>query len=681
MSDREIQVRHHERDGQRYATPSEPVEQVREASFAPDSLDEEARTVDLVWTTGARVKRSGFFRDAWFEELSLDKGAVRLDRLNSGAPFLNSHRGGDIADVIGVVVDGSARIKDGEGTATVRFSTDPDADRIFQKVKEGIVRNISVGYAVHEWQITERDGAPDEMLATDWEPHELSAVPIPADAGAQVRAANVSAPEPTEDPMSDKNTPPAGGESGDGNVINLDEHDAKKRREWDAENEAFRAATDDSIRILFRNDDEGAEKARERVTALDAGFRASTTPRRATADEVRSALMTLKEERDVSANIDNGHGARTGRVDAGVDQRDKLCDAAEAAILHRLSPRYHKQDSDNPFAGQSMMRIGEGLLSDHDRRKLRGASSIRSAQLICGLDTRSGPLSSSDFPFLLANSIGKRLRATYDKGERTFLDFVSMRDLPDFKTVDSIAMGELEAVEVVKEGEEYPTLSFGEDREQWKLDKRGGIISITWELLVNDDLSGMNRRAELLANSALRAENAFAWGLITGNQVMADSIACFHSSHSNLGTPGVLSATTLGELRGLLRSQTGLTTAVKLRLRPFRLLLASSLVDSWEQLISPNYTPTGSATVTPGWIRNLEVIDEPLLDDISPKAFYLVVDPSVFTWFEFGHLVGEGGPVLERQQGFEIDGFDMKVRDVFGGRIVDYRGGVKNANV
>jgi hypothetical protein len=76
---------------------------VREAPIR--SVDLAKRTVDLVWTTGARVKRYDWMRDRYYwEELSLDPKHVRMERLQSGkAPLLDSHARWDLRSVIGVV--------------------------------------------------------------------------------------------------------------------------------------------------------------------------------------------------------------------------------------------------------------------------------------------------------------------------------------------------------------------------------------------------------------------------------------------------------------------------------------------------------------------------------------------------------------------------------------------------
>ena len=162
----------------------------RAAEVRAQTADMDARTVDIIWTTGAVVRRHSWFGEPIDEELSLVPGAVRLGRLNGGAPFLNSHNAWELESVLGVVVDGSARIEAGIGVATIRFSERDEVTPIFRDIAAGIIRNVSVGYRVHRFEIEKRDGAPELWRAVDWEPMEISAVAIGADPGAHIRAAN-----------------------------------------------------------------------------------------------------------------------------------------------------------------------------------------------------------------------------------------------------------------------------------------------------------------------------------------------------------------------------------------------------------------------------------------------------------------------------------------------------------
>jgi len=166
----------------------------RGARFEPQTVDLSARTADLVWTAGAVVRRMTFFEGEIDEELVIDPGAVRLGRLNAGAPLLDSHNAFQLSAILGVVVEGSARLEGGSGLATVRFSEREDVGPILADISAGIIRNVSVGYRVHEFEIIRREGQPDIWRAVDWEPLELSLVAVPADAGAQIRAKDARHP-------------------------------------------------------------------------------------------------------------------------------------------------------------------------------------------------------------------------------------------------------------------------------------------------------------------------------------------------------------------------------------------------------------------------------------------------------------------------------------------------------
>lgn len=163
--------------------------QTRAASVEP--TDQDARTFRLTWSTGAAVRRMDFWTGRqWVEELSMKPEHIRLDRLNSGAPLLNTHGQWDLRQIIGVTE--KAWLDGGNGMADVRFSRRADVDPIRQDVQDKIIRNVSVGYKVHRFEdvSTKEDTAADlrRLRAVDWEPVEISLVPVGADAKAGVRA-------------------------------------------------------------------------------------------------------------------------------------------------------------------------------------------------------------------------------------------------------------------------------------------------------------------------------------------------------------------------------------------------------------------------------------------------------------------------------------------------------------
>ncbi len=108
--------------GRRLATPDLVM---RAAELAPASFSEADNTVDLVWTTGADVRRMSYRDGPYIERLVVSAAAIRLGRLNAGAPLLDTHSSGELADVLGAVVPGTARLAGGQGHARVKLSADP----------------------------------------------------------------------------------------------------------------------------------------------------------------------------------------------------------------------------------------------------------------------------------------------------------------------------------------------------------------------------------------------------------------------------------------------------------------------------------------------------------------------------------------------------------------------------
>lgn len=155
------------------------IEKELQRSFAIENraVDEDQRTVEIAFSSELPYERS--FGD---EVLDHEPQSVRLDRLNGGAAVLVNH---DTGDQVGVVE--SARIDDDRmGRAVIRFSRSDRGREIMQDVNDGIRQLVSVGYRIHKYEVTEREGVNDLVRVSDWEPYELSIVSIPADASVGV---------------------------------------------------------------------------------------------------------------------------------------------------------------------------------------------------------------------------------------------------------------------------------------------------------------------------------------------------------------------------------------------------------------------------------------------------------------------------------------------------------------
>ena len=127
------------------------------------------------------------------EVLSHDPQSVRLGRLNGGGAVLVNH---DHDDQVGVV-DRAWLDADGKCRADIRFSKSKRGKEIQEDVEDGIRQLVSVGYRIHDYDVTENREGPDDVLVTDWEPYEVSIVSVPADPTVGVGRSD----EPEEEPI------------------------------------------------------------------------------------------------------------------------------------------------------------------------------------------------------------------------------------------------------------------------------------------------------------------------------------------------------------------------------------------------------------------------------------------------------------------------------------------------
>lgn len=137
-----------------------------------EGIDEEKRTAWLSIASERPYER-------WWgvEVLDLGKQSIRDERLKLGAPLLVGH---DTSDQVGVVEDYEIT-SDKKLRILARFGRSARAEEIFRDVLDGIRRNTSVGYIIHDLVLERQEEGVSTYRVTDWEPLEGSIVPVPAD--------------------------------------------------------------------------------------------------------------------------------------------------------------------------------------------------------------------------------------------------------------------------------------------------------------------------------------------------------------------------------------------------------------------------------------------------------------------------------------------------------------------
>jgi phage major head subunit gpT-like protein len=652
------------------------------AAVRAGSVDVDARTVELTWTTGAKGRRWSWDVGSYMEELEVSEDAVRLDRLNNGAPFLNAHNSYELDDVIGVVE--KAWIDGAEGRALVRFSKRDDVEKIFSDVQDGILRNISVGYAVHRYEVTENaDDKLPTYRAVDWEPMELSLVPIGFDDGGKFRSAKTADEYKgqrfnTIFEVREANQPTGTTAA----VPTTQEEDAMTEEEKRAAEEAKRAA-DETLRR------ESAEAERKRslsirtmarkVSLNDEAFVDDLIERGVSVADASSALIDKLAERQAKDQPNTRNSQQTV-VTGGQDQTVLTAkrEAMQNALLHRCDAKIKLEDAGREFRGMRLVDMAREFV-EMSGGNARGMTPQELARAALGCDRQAvraaGMHTTSDFPLLLGSTVNRTLRDAYTNAPQTWRPLGRQTTVPDFRAVTRAALGDIAALEHVKEHGEYKYGTLTEDGAPIKVAKFGKIIAITWETIVNDDLGALTRIPAALGNAAAATESNVVWALLLGNPNFTDGTPFFDAAHGNVaGSGGAINTTTLAAARAAMRKQKS-KAGEFLNLAPEYLVVGPDKELEAYQFTSSNYVPAKNADINDVRNASLTVIVDAR---ITGNQWYLYAAPGAVDTFEYAYLEGEQGVFTETREGFEVDGMEIKARLVFGAGWIDYRGAYKN---
>ncbi|MBD8531484.1 Mu-like prophage major head subunit gpT family protein [Massilia sp. CFBP 13647] len=662
---------------------------MREATLVPTTFNEAENTVEVVWTTGSRVRRYDWWTEtAYEEELAVTPEAVDMSRFDAGTvQVLDGHRVyGGVASIIGIAT--RASIADGEGRATLRLSTRAEMAGIVADIKAGIIRSISFGYNVTKYEITRAIDRTDGVnmplyRAVSWQPYEISFVTVPADADASTRSqpANGVHCEFTTRAPAQLSVPPS-----QEDLMTTTTSGASNQAPTDATRSAAPAAPAPAPAAAATPPtaapaaDDAATRAaeitemcvRHNVSNLAAGLIRGGN----SVDQARQAVLDELARNDAAAG-----GHHNTRIQVVGDEQQVRMAGIEEAMMHRVHAGAQLTDNGRQYRGMSLLEIGRDFLESRGIQT-RGMDRLRLATEV--LQYRSGMHGTSDFANIFANVANKRMRSAYEENQGTYTRWARRApNAPDFKNINIVQLsGAPELLRTNEHGEfKYGTMVDGAT--SYALVTYGRMVSLTRQAIINDDLRAFERLVTAFGASSSRLENRLVYSQLTANPAMGDSKALFHEDHKNLGT-GLGSALQLSALkagRTAMRLQKGLQ-GEELNLSPNFLIVPVSLEQDAYQLTSANYVPAKQGDINEfrsGGRTAVEPIVEPILDGASDKEWYLASNNSQIDTVEYCYLDGAEGPVIESQAGFEVDGVTWKCRLDFAAKAVDHRGLYKGA--
>lgn len=671
--------------------PQIGVRQERTFAFETREVNEEKRTVHVSFSSESPVAHF------WGNEiLCHDNDCVDLTRLlELGVSLFNHNR--DI--VIGAIEKPYLNETEKRCHCDIRFDDDEESDKIFQKVKKGILKGVSVGYRVDRWEEVLPDAVSSNgrfegpcFVATKWTPLEVSIVSVPADSDVGVNR-NI------EEITAHKNNV---FKTERGQNMNLKELCRSLGLDYDEL--VKKGLNEDAIRamceaIAKRAEEEAAEedkKKKEKEAAEEKEKECKEKEKRAAEEEMNrsveistlcrdfgeDAIPYIKEGKSVDevrsailAKVKNQRAALPGSNISfvGESEQEKIRAAATDGLLLRAGMSIEKPvDGANDFRGMKLRDLAIDCLS---REGVANAHRLSDDELF-----RRAVTPDSQFASILSNAVNKSMATAYNAAVPTFTQWCGEGSNPDFKAATHYQLSEAGELQKVSQNGELKFDEMKDNGVSKQVFTYGRSFGFTRQAMINDDLGVLTKVPAAYVRAANRGVNKLVYGILGGNSTIYDGKALFHNDHKNLGTAGALSTATLGKLRELMRKQKNQRGKETLNISPAFLIVPAAQEVAAAQLLRSVADPSGAhAGVANIFANSMNLIVDAELDDYSATAYYVAANPADIDTIEVTYLNGNKQPILESQVGFDYVGIKWRILHDVGVTCLDFRGLAKNA--
>lgn len=372
-----------------------------------------------------------------------------------------------------------------------------------------------------------------------------------------------------------------------------------------------------------------------------------------------------------------GGGSATGG-----DENQGMREAASTMLMARsgLLPQAQAEQArqGNPFLNSTLIDMSERFLmagGQNTRQMTREQIATR----VLSVQT------TSDFPVFLSNTLHKMLLTGYAVIPFTWSRFCATGTLSDYRPHSRYHLSSFSGLKAVNEAGEYEQGVLGDGQaETIKGVRKGRILNITPEVLINDDLGAISRPVVALGQSAGRTIEKDVYAALALNAgmgpTMSDGKALFHIDHGNIASaaaaPTVASWDAARQQMGQQKDPGGndyLDISPALWLGPLSLGTAARTINTSE--FNPDSTSKYAPVNTSRGMVS-DVIDTPRL---SGTPWYMFANPAIEAVLEVAFLYGVQTPTIEQETNFKTDGLAWKVVHRYGVGGVGYRGAVRNA--
>lgn len=430
--------------------------------------------------------------------------------------------------------------------------------------------------------------------------------------------------------------------------------------------------------------------------------------------ELSGSLATLSTSQVLDKiNAENLNGVQTGgaMITGGASQADKFATDARDALLLRtwgssdlpkevLNYQTNEMVDFKPkrgnFGMQSLPKLAEQCLihAGVPYAKVAALSPMQLAKIAMGHDPAQMGLGylasdasynvSGMFSNILLDAANVTLRRSYDDARTTFQIWMKQGpSVADFKLVNRVISGELGDPRAVPEDGEFEETTLTDGKEAYRVTVWGEIISLSWQLIVNDQLGSFTEIPAKLGRAMRRKQNRIAYAAVKANAALADTVALFSSATHTNRTTGSLTTSqnyidAFATMERKMADQVGLSTeSGTLGYMPKYLVYPTALDQILRTTLNSSSVASSNAGTTNIYQGAYELVKEPELNAAqggSDTRFILAADQNEVDTFEYAYLQGLEAPVIEQEMSFERLGMKRRIYQAFGVKALDYRG-------
>jgi len=366
------------------------------------------------------------------------------------------------------------------------------------------------------------------------------------------------------------------------------------------------------------------------------------------------------------------------RIETGETGSEKFFKDAAQAIMARCGVEKH--DPKNELRTHRLEDIAKASL-ELSGRSIKGMDRMSMVKAALTMRPAAYGQTTSDLPILLENIMHKMVLTAYGITPDTWTRFCKQGTVSDFREWLRLRTGSIGDIEDVNEAGEYKNMTIPDAaKEGIQAKRRGGIIKITPEIIINDDIGFINDITSMMGRAAKRTIENRVYALLSSNPVLKDGVALFHATHKNLaGTAAAPSVTSLSAGKTAMMKQKDLSDKDFLDIRPAIWLGSIDDAEEVRVLIDAKYDPDAANKLErPNKIRGMvrDVVDTPRIDG---NEWYLFADPAIAPVIEVAFLDGQSEPILAMEEDFSTAGLSYRVEHPSAIGAIGFEGAYKNA--